>query len=166
MAHCSLTSLDSLGKSHMELCPMSVLHAGGTPAFLAPEIFGGAAPSSASDMWAVGVTLYALLFGELPFFGNSFQSLRNALCHEELSFSPTAVTSRQHRLWVPVLLRMLDKDPKTRITPPELRLCRVVTGSRCHEADKDWGTTAALSECQTFFETGDSFAVTMRREWQ
>jgi [calcium/calmodulin-dependent protein kinase] kinase len=45
----------------------------GTPAFLAPEIAPGGPPhpgdpvTPAVDLWALGVTLFCMLFGALPF---------------------------------------------------------------------------------------------------
>ncbi|BAP44577.1 protein kinase [Pseudomonas sp. StFLB209] len=39
----------------------------GTPSFLAPEAFQGAAPSARQDLYAVGVTLYYLLTGQYPY---------------------------------------------------------------------------------------------------
>lgn len=41
----------------------------GTPPFMAPELWGKkpAAKSAASDIWALGVTIYLALFGEYPF---------------------------------------------------------------------------------------------------
>ncbi|MHC8315275.1 protein kinase domain-containing protein [Pseudomonas sp. LB3P31] len=38
----------------------------GTPSFIAPEAFGGAAPSAQQDLYSVGVTLYFLLTGHYP----------------------------------------------------------------------------------------------------
>ena len=38
----------------------------GTPSYLAPEAFGGAAPTPQQDLYAVGVTLYFLLTGHYP----------------------------------------------------------------------------------------------------
>jgi hypothetical protein len=53
------------------------LHSGvhGTPAYLAPELAQGAAPSEASDWYAVGVMLYEALTDRLPFVGNPWQVL-------------------------------------------------------------------------------------------
>ncbi|HMS40457.1 MAG TPA: protein kinase [Pyrinomonadaceae bacterium] len=39
----------------------------GTPPYIAPEIFSGKKPKETSDVWAVGVILYQMLSGGLPF---------------------------------------------------------------------------------------------------
>lgn len=39
----------------------------GTPAYLAPEVVEGEAPSAASDVWAFGGTIYSAVEGELPY---------------------------------------------------------------------------------------------------
>lgn len=38
----------------------------GTPGYVAPELFQGAAPSTASDVYAFGVMIYSMLTGHLP----------------------------------------------------------------------------------------------------
>ncbi len=43
----------------------------GTPEYMAPEVIGGNDPTFASDLYAVGVTLYEMLTGETPFVGGS-----------------------------------------------------------------------------------------------
>lgn len=47
---------------------------GGTPSFHPPELFGEGGFSRisfASDLWALGVTLYQMIVGKMPFFGRS-----------------------------------------------------------------------------------------------
>jgi len=49
----------------------------GSPAYMAPELLAGAPPSPASDIYALGVTLFQLLAGRLPFVeGNLGELLR------------------------------------------------------------------------------------------
>ena len=53
---------------------------GGTPLYLAPELFAGDAPSVASDVYSVGVLLHHLLTGSYPVLAKDARGLR--LAHE------------------------------------------------------------------------------------
>ncbi|MCI1190385.1 serine/threonine protein kinase [Calidifontimicrobium sp. SYSU G02091] len=51
----------------------------GTPAFMAPEQLAGGAPSAAGDVYALGVTLFQLLAGTLPYAGETMGALLRAM---------------------------------------------------------------------------------------
>lgn len=51
----------------------------GTPAFMAPEQLAGGAPSAAGDVYALGVTLFQLLAGALPYEGQTMGALLRAM---------------------------------------------------------------------------------------
>lgn len=94
----------------------------GTPAFSSPEQLRGEEFSARSDMYTVGVTLFYLLTGKLPFEGHTMpQLIANTL--EQRPPSP-----QQYRKEIPnglarVILRCLDKQPAERFTSyAELRL--------------------------------------------
>jgi [calcium/calmodulin-dependent protein kinase] kinase len=74
-------------------------------------------PAMPGDIWAMGVTLYALCFGKLPFTAKSIILLYEAIRDSE----PEYPTDADPRL-VTVLKRLLDKNPDTRITIEELRV--------------------------------------------
>lgn len=67
----------------------------GTPVFVAPEVAAGDAPTSASDWYAVGVILYELLTGELPFTGNASEILRAKQDAEPLPVRTRAPHARE-----------------------------------------------------------------------
>lgn len=48
----------------------------GTPNYMAPELFQGESASPASDVYALGVTLFLALTGRLPYQAESLQQLR------------------------------------------------------------------------------------------
>jgi eukaryotic-like serine/threonine-protein kinase len=48
----------------------------GTPHYVAPEQLEGAPASAQTDVWALGVLLYKMLTGNLPFDTESFETLR------------------------------------------------------------------------------------------
>lgn len=51
----------------------------GSPSYMAPEVLAGAEAGPASDVWALGVTLYELLAGEKPFRGKNADELFAAI---------------------------------------------------------------------------------------
>ena len=56
----------------------------GTPHFMAPELFAGQQPTPASDVYALGVCLYAMLTGELPYLRGTLNELMHAVTHEPI----------------------------------------------------------------------------------
>ncbi|GLW10603.1 hypothetical protein Misp01_57310 [Microtetraspora sp. NBRC 13810] len=55
----------------------------GTPAYLAPERIQGESASAASDLWAVGVTLYQAAEGHQPFARDDLPAVLSAILHQD-----------------------------------------------------------------------------------
>ncbi|MER6099060.1 protein kinase [Streptomyces sp. NPDC001728] len=81
--------------------------------YLAPERARGQDPGPASDVWALGATLYAAVEGGSPFRRTSTWSTLAAIVTEPLP------EPRRAGPLAPVLLRLLDKDPAARPTARE-----------------------------------------------
>jgi eukaryotic-like serine/threonine-protein kinase len=86
----------------------------GSPAYMAPEQVEAEAVSPATDLWALGATLWFAVEGQPPFGGGEFQTL---------SAIVTGEPRRPQRLGplAPVLARLLVKAPAGRATPAQLR---------------------------------------------
>ena len=89
----------------------------GTPEYLAPELVGGAAPGARADLYALGVILYELLTGRLPFQAADGRDSARAIAMAQLGTTPAAVSSLNPTLPAgtdAALLRALAKDPTAR----------------------------------------------------
>ncbi len=83
----------------------------GTPAYFAPELARGQEPSPASDVWALGVSLYVAVEGEPPYAeqANAIAML-NTIANE-----PPPASTRAGPLTA-AMQHMLDPDPDSRWT--------------------------------------------------
>ena len=87
----------------------------GTPAYLAPEIARGNAPTAASDVFSLGATLYAALEARPPFGADTENSL--AVLHE-VAAGQVSPPQRAGAL-EPVLAQMMRAEPEQRPTAPQ-----------------------------------------------
>ncbi|MEM7456451.1 MAG: protein kinase [Planctomycetota bacterium] len=88
---------------------------GGTPNYIAPELLEGAQPSTRSDMYAIGVTLYEMTFGRLPvkLTGSSIDQWIDSHNQAEIEF-PTPWPENYPESWRDLLSRLLAKKPEDR----------------------------------------------------
>ncbi|HMF07605.1 MAG TPA: protein kinase, partial [Thermoanaerobaculia bacterium] len=91
-------------------------HAGtllGSPAYMSPEQLQGRALDGRSDLYSVGVTLYRMLSGALPFMGDD--TFRATM--KRLTEAPAPLVSRRsdvHPLLAEIVMRALERDPALR----------------------------------------------------
>lgn len=91
------------------------LPVGGTPNYLAPELLTGGQPTLQSDIYALGITLYEMTFGERPvkLSGRSLAEWAESHRQQQLSF-PSPWPESVPESWQQILRRMLAADPAAR----------------------------------------------------
>jgi len=125
----------------------------GTPSYMAPEQVAGDDPTQAWDWYAVGVILFELLTGHLPFTGTVLDVLRR----KEQEDAPAA---RQHAPDAPPALAelcdlLLTRDPRAR---PDVAAIATTLGMSTDIADAPQrdpgliGRTAAVAALDEAFE--------------
>eukprot|EP00667_Euglena_gracilis_P012427 EG_transcript_12769 len=92
----------------------------GTMLFSPPEACRGQAKFSGTfaDVWALGVTLFAYIYGHTPFTADTQQALFDEIQNKELEFPPDVVISDHLKN---LLSRMLTKQIRGRIDLNQIR---------------------------------------------
>jgi eukaryotic-like serine/threonine-protein kinase len=99
----------------------------GSPSYMSPEQLAGMKVDGRSDLFSLGVTIYQMLTGELPFIGESLASLMYKIANE--------------------------KHPDVRLFRPDLPSCvsRIINKSLAKEADNRFQSgeriSSALERC-------------------
>lgn len=101
-------SKDVSNATHMSTCC-------GSPSYVAPEVLQGGVYTHQCDVWSIGVILYVLLSGYLPFYGDTQEELFDKILSGTYSFS--------HKCWDDIspeakdlLAKMLTVNVSQRIT--------------------------------------------------
>lgn len=145
----SLASTGSEDAENVEsIDELELAKTAGTPAFFAPEIclgneaferyhlkredlFKGSSISFMIDIWALGVTLYCLLFGMLPFISDYelelFEKIVNEPNHypsyDEVRRNRVSMVSseEEYNMAIDLVNKLLEKNPMKRITIAEIK---------------------------------------------
>jgi [calcium/calmodulin-dependent protein kinase] kinase len=96
----------------------------GSPAFLPPELCvvkHGDVSGKATDIWSMGVTLYCLRYGKLPFEKASIFEL-----YESIRSDPVICEDESDERFTDLMNRLLEKDPSKRIDMHGLRVSATI----------------------------------------
>ncbi|HXG94367.1 MAG TPA: protein kinase [Blastocatellia bacterium] len=113
-----IARLADFGISRMLKTTSKTALAAGTPSYMAPEAFDGKR-NEQTDLWSVGVILYQMLAGRLPFPQTDMTSLIGAIVSKNPDPLPISVPAPLQA----VINRAMAKDPALRFrTAVEMRI--------------------------------------------
>lgn len=85
----------------------------GTVEYIAPELIQGKEPSIATDLYAIGVTMYELLTGKLPFEGNTDYNLMQDILKKK-PLSVDKMNASIPKALSNIVMKTLEKNPGDR----------------------------------------------------
>jgi len=87
----------------------------GTPIYLAPEIIKEQGHDEHVDVWCIGVLLFELITGNVPFQGNDIETLQNNILKIKISWPRDINTDVKN-----LIMKILKLDPKSRLPLSEM----------------------------------------------
>lgn len=106
----------------------------GSPAFLPPELCvakHGDVSGKAADIWSMGVTLYCIRYGKLPFEKESIFELYESIRNDSVVYEDETDESFKG-----MMEQILEKDPLKRIKMRDLRVSSTTFWFRVHSHQK------------------------------
>ncbi|HEX7153528.1 MAG TPA: protein kinase [Thermoanaerobaculia bacterium] len=87
----------------------------GTPDYMSPEQVESGDVSAASDVYALGIVMFEMVTGKLPFHGNTAYATAMSRLQKAAPTPRTLVPALDAK-WESVILRCLERDPSRRFT--------------------------------------------------
>lgn len=174
-----LTINNNFSKNNESLDELELAKTAGTPAFFAPEIclgdeifpkynvdrnelFQGSCISLMIDIWALGVTLYCLLFGQLPFISDHELTLFEKIVNDELIFPEyeqvllndisSISCKEEYDSAIDLLNRLLEKNPAKRINIANIKKHKFICWDFDHVSEFNTELVDALALEKREFE--------------
>ena len=97
------------GRTHLTQSGTTI----GTPAYMSPEQTRGEVVDQRTDIWSLGVVMYEMVTGQLPFKGEYEQAVIYSILNEEPQ-PPTALRSDLPEELEHIIVKALAKDPDKR----------------------------------------------------
>jgi len=97
------------GRTHLTQSGTTI----GTPAYMSPEQTRGEVVDQRTDIWSLGVVMYEMVTGQLPFKGDYEQAVIYSILNEEPQ-PPTALRSDLPEELEHIIVKALAKDPDKR----------------------------------------------------
>jgi eukaryotic-like serine/threonine-protein kinase len=131
----------------------------GTPSFMSPEQIAGKKVDGRSDLYSLGVMLFQMLSGALPFRGDSMAQLMYKIANEDAPDIRSVRADLGERM-AQIVAKSLSKQPETRFQDgdtfaAELRLAaaKLATGGITPSADTDgFAATQKMAPPPTNFD--------------
>ena len=113
----------------------------GTIGYTAPEVLRGIPYNKTADSWTIGIMIYLLIIGCLPFDdANEMNKIKEMTINEEIPF-PTVICKKKTQESIYLLENILRKDPTKRMNIEEILKSKWVQkfckSNICKERTKD-----------------------------